>query len=304
MLLVCDDECVLYSQNVPFDFQSKQFNNFCYSIYDLHFMQADVTEKQLIFPKSEFSQPCVCYGKIFLNIYDFIFTIEDFQLKFVTQLPKYSFKINQHELNYTQFVNQGSQMFSINNKLYCHNKSSQLFEIKPDGKLKCVNRQHYNISYYQYGNQVYATDQYQIYVIHVVMSNLQLHPIFQLGHGLVQLVYPGILVFYSSLYKGSYVVLNMQTQQIVVTAAKDFHFNVNNSLSRDNTVTNFPLQFKLNASKLVLNNKHELKTIKLRQIQQLIYNKFESVNEIIRQTTVLSNQIASSYLNAFFNSDQ
>ncbi|CAL5990543.1 Hypothetical_protein [Hexamita inflata] len=78
--LVCEDGCVLYSQKVPCNFQSKYFNNFCYRIYDVHFMQADVAEKELILPKSEFSQPCVCYGKIFLNIYDLIFTIEDFQL--------------------------------------------------------------------------------------------------------------------------------------------------------------------------------------------------------------------------------
>ncbi|CAL6046399.1 Hypothetical_protein [Hexamita inflata] len=284
-------------QKVPFNFQSKYFNNFCHCIYE------EVIDRELILPKSEFSKPCVCYDKIFLNIFDFIFIIEDLQLKYFVQLPKYLYIVQSDILTKESY---GGQMFSLDQKLYCHNKSNQLFEIKPDGKLKCVNPQHYNISYYQYGGKVYATDQYQIYM---VMSDLQLHPIFRLGRmepGCVSFVYPGILVFRSSLYKCKYVVLNMVTQQIVVTAIDGFDYNDDNSLSRDipPIIYNFSLKFKFNAGKLVLNRKHELKTIKLRQIQQLIYNQFESVNEMIRKTAVQSNFVAKKFLNAFIISDQ
>ncbi|CAL5978853.1 Hypothetical_protein [Hexamita inflata] len=141
---LASNNITLYSQLLPFNFQSKYFNTFCNNINDARFMQAKVVEKELKIPRTQFNPPIICYGKIFLNIFDFVFTIEEFQLKYFAQMPKYAYYVKQgvtHE-------NCGGQMFTMNSKLYCHNKSSKLFEIQKNGKLKCVNRKHFDISYY------------------------------------------------------------------------------------------------------------------------------------------------------------
>ncbi|CAL5980099.1 Hypothetical_protein [Hexamita inflata] len=200
----------------------------------------------------------------------------------------------------------------MNNKLYCHNKSSKLFEIKPNGRIKCVNRKHYNISYYQYGNYVYATDELKIYQ---VKSNLQLQQIFDLGYGYALRVYPGILVFYSGLHQRSQVILNMQNQQIVITKTNECNFDDVNSTShvqklfnnkplKQPNSYNFSLQFKQNSSKLLFNYKLNAKNIRFQCIQQQLQRGFESINEMMRQTVILNNLIANSFQNAFAFSDQ
>ncbi|CAL6003968.1 Hypothetical_protein [Hexamita inflata] len=180
----------------------------------------------------------------------------------------------------------------MNNKLYCHNKSSKLFEIKPNERIKCVNRKHYNISYYQYGNYVYATDEQKICY---VKSNLKLQQIFILGYGYVQLVYPGILVFYSSLHQRSHVILNMQNQQIVITKTKDCNLDDESSTShlqklfhdqplQQPNLCDFSFQFQENASKLLIYHKLNAQTIKFKLTQQCIQSNVESVNQMIRET--------------------
>ncbi|CAL5978898.1 Hypothetical_protein [Hexamita inflata] len=301
------EDTVLHSQHVPFNFQGSYFNTFCHKINDSRFMQAKVVEKQLIFQKYEFNQPIICFGHTFLTIFDFVFTISDYKLKYFAQLPKYAYNVKQ-EAKYQS----GGQMFSMNNKLYCHNKSSKLFEIKPNGRIKCVNRKHYKISYYQYGNYVYATDELKIYQ---VKSNLKLQQIFVLGHGYVQRVYPGILVFYSSLHQRSHVILNMQNQQIVITKTKDCNLDDVESTSHVQKLFhdkplqqpnshNFSLLFQQNASKLLFNHKLNAKTIKFKFTQQCIQSKVESVIQMIRETAVLNNMVVNSFQNAFVFSDQ
>ncbi|CAL5990481.1 Hypothetical_protein [Hexamita inflata] len=127
---MASNDIILYSQPVPFDFQSKYFTIFCNNIDDSRFMQAKVVEKELKIPRAQFNQPVVCYGKIFLNIFDFIFTVENFNLKYFAQMPKYALG--------SIYNSNGKGMFKINSKLYCHNKSDKFFEIKPSGRLKCV----------------------------------------------------------------------------------------------------------------------------------------------------------------------
>ncbi|CAL5988468.1 Hypothetical_protein [Hexamita inflata] len=127
---LASNNIILYSQPVPFDLQSKYFNVFCNYIDDSRFMQAKVVGKELQLPRAQFNPPVVCYGKIFLNIFDFIFTIEDFNLKYFAQISKYALGSINNDC--------GKQLFKINSKLYCHNKSGQFFEIKPSGRLKCV----------------------------------------------------------------------------------------------------------------------------------------------------------------------
>ncbi|CAL6074676.1 Hypothetical_protein [Hexamita inflata] len=125
---------ILYSQPVPYDFQSKYFNIFCDDINDSRYfsMYAKYIERELQLPRPQFNQPVVCYGKIFLNIFDFIFTIEDFNLKYYAQMPKYTIGATYNNLY--------RYMFKINGKLYCHNKSDKFYEIKPSGRLKCVSQ--------------------------------------------------------------------------------------------------------------------------------------------------------------------
>ncbi|CAL6022597.1 Hypothetical_protein [Hexamita inflata] len=128
----------LYSQPVPFDFQSKYFNIFCHDINESRYiyLQAKYIERELQIPRAQFNQPVVCYGKVFLNIFDFIFTIEDFNLKYFAQMPKYALGSIYNDFS--------KYMFKINSKLYCHNKSGKFFEIKPSGRLKCVKLQFIN----------------------------------------------------------------------------------------------------------------------------------------------------------------
>ncbi|CAL6025144.1 Hypothetical_protein [Hexamita inflata] len=307
VLLVTEDDVILHSQPVPFNFQGSYFNSFCYKINDSHFMQAKVVEKQLTV-QLEFNQPIVCYGQTFLSIFDFVFTIQDYKLKYFTQLPRYAYNVKWE----AKYQSSGAQMFSMNNKLYCHNKSSKLFEIKPNGRIKCVNRKHYNISYYQYGNYVYATDELKIYQ---VKSNLKLQQIFDLGYGYAQRVYPGILIFYSSLHQRSHVILNMQNQQIVIIKTNECNFDDVNSTShvqklfnnkplKQPNSYNFSLQFKQNSSKLLLNYKLNAKNMRFQCIQQQIQRGFASINEMMRQTVILNNLTANSFQNAFAFSDQ
>ncbi|CAL6106994.1 Hypothetical_protein [Hexamita inflata] len=262
-------------------------------------MQAKVVEKLLKIPHTEFSQPVVCYEKIFLNIFDFIFTIQDFQLKYFTQLPKYAYYVIQG----ARFDNCGGQMFSMNNKLYCHNKSSKLFEINRNGKLKCVNRKHYNKSYYQYGNIVYAIDERKIYLI---KSDLQLQSIFDLGYGRIQFVQPGALILYSSLYKNNYVVLNMVNKEISILPCQNNQVpNINNIIEDFNQFdSHFQFKFRLNACQHFLNYKIEQKTTALTQISNQFIIQIDFVNKFILQFINLNKKIASSYQNAFDGSYQ
>ncbi|CAL6004012.1 Conserved_hypothetical protein [Hexamita inflata] len=298
---LASNDIILYSQPVPYNFQSKYFSTFCNNIDDSRFMQAKVVEKELKIPRAQFNQPVVCYGKIFLNIFDYIFTIEDFQLKYFAQMPKYAYYIKQG-VTYDGC----GQMFTMNSKLYCHNQSSKLFEVQKNGKLKCVNRKHFNIQYYQYGDKVYATDERKIYL---VKSNLQLQSLFELGFGRVQFIQPGALIFYSSQHKNSDVVLNMVNEEVTITA------NLNDQTPSTNIVhanikyinqfnNHFQFKFKLNACQLV--NKHKIKqtTTSLTQIQNQFSIQFDSVNKIIQPIINLNQKIASSYKNAFADSDQ
>ncbi|CAL6031959.1 Hypothetical_protein [Hexamita inflata] len=265
-------------------------------------MQAKVVEKLLKIPHTEFSQPVICYEKIFLNIFDFIFTIQDFQLKYFTQLPQYAYYVIQG----AKFDNCGGQMFSMNNKLYCHNKSSKLFEIKRNGKLKCVNRKHYNLSYYQFRNIVFAIGERKIYL---VKSDFQLQSIFDLGKGRIQFVLPGALILYSSLHKNSYVVLNMVNKEIFILPCQNDQVpNINRlktNIEDYNQFDNhFQFKFRLNACQHFLNYKIEQKTTALTQIDNLLSIQFDFTNKLILQFINLNKKIVSSYQNAFYGSDQ
>ncbi|CAL5984844.1 Hypothetical_protein [Hexamita inflata] len=298
------EDAVLHSQSVPYNFQGSYFNNFCHKINDSRFLQTKVFEKSLFFQQTEFYQPIHCYGKIFVNIFDFIFTVHNFELKFVAQLPNYYYFVKQ-----AKYETYGGQMFRKNKKLYCHNKSSKLFEIQKNGKLKCVNRKHFNISYYQYHSKVYATDEQKIYI---VKRNLQLQPIYNLGQGQLLFFQPGVLFFNSSrMGQKSIVLLNMQDSQIVIQT-EFFDFNDQRSVYKlfnkppiqQHKSYYFSFQFQQNASKLLFNHKLNAKSIKFKLIQQYIQSKVESVNQMIRETVVLNNMIVNSFQNAFVFSDQ
>ncbi|CAL6075840.1 Hypothetical_protein [Hexamita inflata] len=171
-------------------------------------------------PGEQFSNVHFCYGKTYFNVLDTIFAVKsDLNIEIVNQLPKYG----QHYRGFQKLNHQGGNMFTMNDKLYVHNNSKKLYQLKANHKLKCVSSNHKNTFYYQFCDKVYALTIHDVYL---VKDNLSLVHIKKMYNIKVIMALNGVLVLkfdYIQL-QDFYYVLNMLTADIVQISKSKYNF--------------------------------------------------------------------------------
>ncbi|CAL6052127.1 Hypothetical_protein [Hexamita inflata] len=184
-------------------------------------------------------------GKNYFTVFDFVFCYDGLTVSHIAQIPRYQYffrcrksQIPKHageprkHLDIMDFPS--GTMFTINNKLYVHNHSKQLYELRGN-KFKCVNRDHVFKSYYQFCDKVYCIDFNHLYV---VQNNLKLKVLSEFSEPRILVNHCGILILACHLnnqFRVEYLALNMLDG--VVTRIPDMaSFYNNNAQVVDNLV--------------------------------------------------------------------
>ncbi|CAL6039943.1 Conserved_hypothetical protein [Hexamita inflata] len=199
------------SKQSQFLFQPGQIERFCTFLIKKNRLTSKINETSFQIPPFYQSQVFICNSKVYFNVFDFIFILTDnLELELINQVPDFGYhlqlngKLRNSEQQY-KFDYIGGQMFSMDNKLYMHNNSSQLFQIK--GKqLKCENRKHFSTYYFQFCNKVYAIGKDMIFTVE---NNLKLKELEYLQFQEIIFAQGATIVLSDKLYYKQYYFLNM-----------------------------------------------------------------------------------------------
>ncbi|CAL6029793.1 Hypothetical_protein [Hexamita inflata] len=217
----------IYSKQSKYQFQPGQKEKFCATLTSKSLVSSIVNETEFQIPPSYFSNVFICKQKVFFNVLDFVFVLKDnFEIQMVSQVPNFGKYVNVSIDEYKKLDLTGGHMFTLNDKLYIHNNSNKLFQVR--GKsLRCVNRKHFNTHYYQFCDKVYAVGQFNIFKVE---SNLKLVEIENVAYPRIIFAQGGVLVLihyydYSNAVQ-KYFVLNMLDG--VITTIKQDEVNLQN----------------------------------------------------------------------------
>ncbi|CAL6051617.1 Hypothetical_protein [Hexamita inflata] len=140
-------------------------------------------------------------GKHYFTVFDFVFCYDGFTVSHVAQIPRYQYFFRCRKSQIPKHIGEprkhldimnfpSGTMFTINNKLYVHNHSKQLYELRGN-KFKCVNRDHVFKSYYQFCDKVYCIDFNHLYA---VQQNLKLKVLSEFTEPRILVNHCGILI--------------------------------------------------------------------------------------------------------------
>ncbi|CAL6014724.1 Hypothetical_protein [Hexamita inflata] len=211
----------IHSQQSKYQFQPGQKEKFCATLTSKSLISSLVNETEFSIPPSYFSNVFICKQKVYFNVLDFVFVLQDnFEIQMVNQVPNFGKYVNVSIDEYKKLDFTGGHMFTLNDKLYIHNNSSKLFQVR--GKsLRCVNRKHFNMHYYQFCDKVYAVGQYNIFKVE---NNLKLVEIENVAYPRIVFAQGGVLVlihyYYNSYAVQNYYVLNM-LDGVITTIKQD-----------------------------------------------------------------------------------
>ncbi|CAL6050013.1 Hypothetical_protein [Hexamita inflata] len=156
----------LASKQIQFTFTPGEQQKFCYLIYYDKLFKSEVSECTRFVPPGYLNTPLFLNGRVFFNVFDFVFELlPSMEVRLLQQLPAF-FKYHRRSKNLDLHA---GQMFSINKQLYLQNNSTKLFTLNE--RLKCVDHKHSNTHYYQFCDKVYAITDLGIFR---VSSTLQL----------------------------------------------------------------------------------------------------------------------------------
>ncbi|CAL6052207.1 Hypothetical_protein [Hexamita inflata] len=140
-------------------------------------------------------------GKFYFTVFNFVFCYENLTVKQVAIIPKYQnyFRCKKKQvprhsgeprkhLNIMKFPS--GTMFTMNNKLYVHNHSNELYELIGN-TFKCVDNDHVFKSYYQFCDKVYCVDFNHLYA---VQQNLKLKVLAEFTEPKILVNHNGVLI--------------------------------------------------------------------------------------------------------------
>ncbi|CAL6038036.1 Hypothetical_protein [Hexamita inflata] len=166
--LIDNKQQIISHLKTKYSFNPREEQPFALSVHQKSICKSEISEVNYQIPEEQFTNVHFCYGKTYFTVLDMIFVVTDnLNIKIVNQLPNYG----QYYGLFQKLSHQGGNMFTINNKLYIHNNSTRLYQLKANNKLKCICRKHKNAFYYQFCDKVYAITMHDVYV---VKNNLKL----------------------------------------------------------------------------------------------------------------------------------
>ncbi|CAL6030167.1 Hypothetical_protein [Hexamita inflata] len=285
---------------------SQQLNVFCAGVDK----QFQVLRRYQPVPTCAVNNLVYCYNKVFFNLFDFVFTFDNLELKLFAQIPRFGF-IRPGVYDALRF---GGNMFSVNNKLYCHDGSSRLFLIHENGRLKCVSRKRFNTVFYQFMGKVFAFDQINMYSVNNG-GGLTLVKPFQYQKVLYQLnemlVVQGI---------NKKVAVNLSTGEATEMGQKDYigvgrngaeirvateiNAEQHNSQSfgeRNEALKKLEKQTAIlllrECPKIIFQSKYNALHDKLKQVSEAVFERQKSINKIVNEVV----QTQRMYVSAFSN---
>ncbi|CAL5999304.1 Hypothetical_protein [Hexamita inflata] len=218
--LINKQEQVISNIKTKYSFNPGEEQSFPYFVHQKKVFQSEISNTDYKIPEEQFTNVHFCNGKTYFNVLDMIFVVKkDLSIQVVSQLPNYGL----HYGGFQKLSHQGGNMFTMNNKLYVHNNSKKLYQVKANHKLKCIRSNHKNIFYYQFCDKVYAITMHDIYL---VMNNLKFVRIKELYNIKVIMALNGIIIIKSDCIaeQDYYYVMNMQTAEIIQIQKRDQNF--------------------------------------------------------------------------------
>ncbi|CAL5999176.1 Conserved_hypothetical protein [Hexamita inflata] len=331
----------IHSQQSKYQFQPGQKEKFCATLTSKSLVSSLVNETEFQIPPSYFSNVFICKQKVYFNVLDFVFVLKDnFEIQMVNQVPNFGRHVNKSIDTYKKLDLTGGHMFTLNDKLYIHNNSNKLFQVRWKS-LRCVNRKHFNTHYYQFCDKVYAVGQFNIFKVE---SNLKLVEIENVAYPRIIFAQGGVLVLihyydYSNAVQ-NYFVLNMLDG--VISSVKPYEVNLQNiqnvielgptgwqlkneilarlcgadfqqrmvdyfnnyqkvQLKKSKYKKNaFGLVFKSDLKKLVSSQFQKVQD-KFTLIQKKIVEQQQSIINTTKNVMSLQNQLLSGYSNSFYD---
>ncbi|CAL6014738.1 Hypothetical_protein [Hexamita inflata] len=275
--ILSKDLCCLYKQSIKYNFQPLQEESYAYNTYQKSLCRGSISEMPHQIPPAHLTDVQYFGNKIYFSVLDYIFIInEDLSVDFVQHINEFG-RYFRRSIN--SYFN-GGQMFTMNNKLYVHNQSQKLFELKQNNKLKCISKKHHSIFYCQFCDKVYAVNNSDIYIVN---QQLQLVNIKQLYDIKILFASGGTLVISSDaqyLY-----VLNMLDTKLV--SVKQEEINLSQIM--------IPYQLELGPTGLQLKDEILVKLFGIDFPYRLVthYNNYHN-NQFIK--------CQNNFLKSFFNS--
>ncbi|CAL6014634.1 Hypothetical_protein [Hexamita inflata] len=172
LIVLNAQKTIMFQKKIKYSWAQGQVESFVYSVYQKRIWQGAVSETTFQVPPGHLIQTIICYNRLFFVILDLVFEVtEDLNVKLILQLPKFA----KYHPGMQKMENQGGQMFSIDGKLYVHNCSTKLLEIKPDHNVKQIDKCKFNTSYYQFCDKVYAVNNQGIHIVQKDLSLVMIH---------------------------------------------------------------------------------------------------------------------------------
>ncbi|CAL6001711.1 Conserved_hypothetical protein [Hexamita inflata] len=178
-------------------------------------------------------------GKCYFTVFDQVYFYDNLTVKQIAIIPKYQnyfrckkAQVPRHggeprkHLNIMKFPS--GTMFTMNNRLYVHNHSNELYELSGN-TLKCVDKDHVFKSYYQFCDKVYCVDFNHVYAV----QNLKLKVLAEFTEPKILVNHNGVLIIACRLndqLATEYLALNM-LDEIVTQIPNLAEFFQNNQYS-------------------------------------------------------------------------
>ncbi|CAL5973205.1 Conserved_hypothetical protein [Hexamita inflata] len=205
--LLNQDLKVMKSKQLQYKFTSGQVEEFLYYI-SLKRFKFRTSNTIYYLPQSCTLNIVMHQGIQYILIFDFLFILNGLELKLVAQIPDFAYY-----KNLDTNLNQSSQLFTLNNKLYVHNCATELFEVN-NNKLKCVNRKHKNYFYAQFCDKLFALTFNKIFQVN---NNFELNLLQEMESSKLLFCSGAVLIMVTVNYQHDYdlfYILNMLDSQV------------------------------------------------------------------------------------------
>ncbi|CAL6107104.1 Hypothetical_protein [Hexamita inflata] len=245
--LVCLKVC-----RINYNFEQWLQDEFYSSIFFSNLYKPNVHNRKVTLNDTFQTNVIAFQGKHYFTVFDFLFCYDGFTVSHVAQIPRYQYFFRCRKSQIPKHIGEprkhldimdfpSGTMFTINNKLYVHNHSKQLYELRRN-KFKCVNRDHMFKSYYQFCDKVYCVDFNHLYV---VQNNLKLKVLSEFSEPRILVNHCGILIITCHLnyqFRVEYLALNMLDGVVTQISDMTTYFEKNMFLTDNLELGNAGLQ--------------------------------------------------------------
>ncbi|CAL6001757.1 Hypothetical_protein [Hexamita inflata] len=237
---------------IKYNFEQWLQDEFYSSIYFSNLYKPNVNNRKVTLNDTFQTNIVEFQGKHYFTVFDFVFCYNGLTVSHVAQIPRYQYffrckrsQIPKHageprkHLDLMNFPS--GTMFTIHNKLYVHNHSKQLYQLR-NSKFNCVNRDHVFKSYYQFCDKVYCIDFNHLYV---VQNNLKLKVLSEFTEPQILVKHCGILILACHLnyqFRIEYLALNMLDGVVTQIPDMTTYFEKNMFLTDNLVLGNVGLQ--------------------------------------------------------------